>query len=134
MATNIGSVALDGGVVNGAYRTYVLPLTMALPPPSTHCMISMTGAYCNTNPAAVPTPTTNSGVGIVSNDGSGNTDTANGACFLPTPGSGSFCSSCATSDVLSVTGGRSYQFGCDFISFAPGTGLTGYCKVSAVCF
>jgi hypothetical protein len=127
-------VVLGSTIVNGAYRTYMLPLSMTLPSSSTHCMISVSGSYCNSTVAAVPTPTTNAGVAVVSNDGSGNVDMQNGACFLPTPGSGSFCTSCATSEVIPVTGGNSYQFGCDFISFTAPTQLAGTCQVSAVCF
>lgn len=116
------------------YRTYMLPLTIAVPSSSTHCMVSVSGSYCSNNNSAVAAPTTNSGVGVVSNDGSGNTDAPSGACFLPTPGSGSACSSCATSEVISVTGGQSYQFGCDIITFAASGTLTGACQVTAVCF
>jgi len=119
---------------NGAFRTYILPLTMSVPSTSSQCMVTAVGSYCSSNNTPVAAPTANSGVGVVSNNGGGNVDVTAGACFLPTAGNGSACSTCTTSQVVSVIGGTSYQFGCDVITFATPTSLVGACQVTAVCF
>jgi hypothetical protein len=128
--------ALSTSLVNGAYRTYMLPLTVTVPASATHCMVAALGAYCSANDTAVPNPTANSGVGVADNDGTstGNVDQPGGACFLPAPASGSACSTCMATTVLAVNGGQTYQFGCDVITFAAPTSLTGGCQASAVCF
>ena len=128
--------ALNTSAVNGAYRTYMLPLTMTVPASATHCMVAAIGAYCSANANPVPNPTTNSGVGVADNDGTGtgNVDQQGGACFLPAPASGSSCSTCTASAVLPVNGGQTYQFGCDIITFATPTSLSGGCQASAICF
>jgi hypothetical protein len=133
-SANASPVPLSASVQNGAYRTYLLPLTLAVPSSASNCMVTVSGSYCSSDGSPVAAPTMNSGVGVVSNNGSGNVDMQAGACFLPTPGSGSACASCATSQVVAVTGGRSYQFGCDIIAFAAPTSLTGGCQITAVCF
>lgn len=121
------------------YRTYILPLTITAPALATFCIVSVSGDYCGGTPTqlqAVPTPTANSGVGVAYDDGNGSKDVNGGAgaCFLPGPANGSICTSCSESQIVAVTGGRSYKFGCDIITLTQPGSLAGACHVSASCF
>ena len=121
-------------VVQGypAYRTYVPAITLVVPASATQCFVTVTGNYCGD-------PGPNDGVGVVmASGGAALADINMGldACYLSPRISGSNCSSCTTTKVVPVTGGGSYQFGCDVTGFAApvASGGTAACQASALCF
>lgn len=136
------SLPVKLNTVQGAdtfYRTYILPLSITTPTSAAFCIVSVSGDYCGGTPTqlqAVPTPTANSGVGIAYDDGNGNKDVNGGAgaCFLPGPSNGSICTSCSESQIMAVTGGKSYKLGCDIITLTQPGSLAGACHVTASCF